>query len=444
MRIYEIINKKKRGAVLTGDEIRFVVEGLGQIPEYQISALLMAIYFQGMNAEEITALTMAMVDSGDRVDLSSLEGITVDKHSTGGVGDKTTLIVVPIIAALGLPVAKMSGRGLGHTGGTIDKLEAIPGFRTDLDGNEFLEIVKKHGLCIAGQSGNLAPADKKIYALRDVTATVDSIPLIAASIMSKKIAAGAECILLDVKTGSGAFMKDLEGARSLAKAMVDIGKGCGRKTAAIITDMSAPLGRAVGNSLELAEVIQVLGGKKTASLNQAGAFPQDLYEISITLAANMLHLAKGEPIDECFAKVKDTIESGKALQKLADMVEAQGGDRLFIEDPERFPVAPLTIPIKSPARGYLSRMDTEGIGLAAMNLGAGREKPEDKIDYSAGIILHAKTGDFVEKNQLIATLHTSLNAPVDTEKFRTALEFTANAPPERTLIYDKIGATFNS
>jgi len=434
MRIYEIINKKKHGGALLGEEIRYVIEGLssGSIPDYQISALLMAIYFQGMNAEETTSLTLAMVDSGDRVDLSEIPGTTVDKHSTGGVGDKTTLIVIPIVAALGLPVAKMSGRGLGHTGGTVDKLEAIPGFRTTLGGEEFLNIVKTHGLCVAGQSANLAPADKKIYAMRDVTATVDSIPLIAASIMSKKIAAGAECILLDVKTGNGAFMKDLEGAQALAKAMVDIGNGCGRKTAALITDMSAPLGYAIGNSLELKEVIQVLSGDKTA---------RDLYDVCISLAANMLFIANQGTLEECTAKVKEAVTNGTALKKLADMVGAQGGDRSYIENPEKFPTASEIIPVLSPQSGYIGSMDTEGIGLAVMTLGAGRETAEDEIDYSAGIILHTKTGDYVEKGQPLATLHTSRKASINTatEKFLDTLSFTDAPPPARTLIYDKIG-----
>ncbi|MCL2216031.1 MAG: pyrimidine-nucleoside phosphorylase [Defluviitaleaceae bacterium] len=432
MRIYEIINKKKRGHELTAEEISFVIKGLGSIPDYQTSALLMAIFFQGMNAAETTALTMAMVDSGERVDLSSIEGITVDKHSTGGVGDKTTLIVIPIVAALGLPVAKMSGRGLGHTGGTVDKLESIPGFQTAIGGDEFLNIVKKHGLCVVGQSANLAPADKKLYALRDVTATVDSVPLIAASIMSKKIAAGAECILLDVKTGSGAFMKDLEGARELAKAMVDIGVGCGRKTAALITDMSAPLGRAVGNSLELKEVIQVLSNNES---------PKDLYEVCTALAANIVFLAGQGTIEECNKKVHDAITSGSALKKLADMVEAQGGDRTYIEDPSRFPLAPFIVEVTSPQKGYISEMDTEGIGLAGMDLGAGRETAEDKIDFSAGIILHAKTGDYVEKGQPLATLHTSRSASVETatKKFLNSLTFAEAPPPQRPMIYGNVG-----
>ena len=434
MRIYEIINKKKRGIALTSEEIRLVVEGftLGDVPDYQMAALLMAIYFRGMNAEETTTLTMAMVDSGERVDLTCLDGVTVDKHSTGGVGDKTTLIVVPIVAALGLPVAKMSGRGLGHTGGTIDKLEAIPGFRTNLSGEEFLDIVKTHGLCIAGQSANLAPADKKLYALRDVTATVDSIPLIAASIMSKKIASGAQCILLDVKTGSGAFMKDLNDAIELARAMVEIGQGCGRKTSALITDMSVPLGYAIGNSLELKEVIQILSGDENPLSN-------DLKVICQALAANMLFMAGCGNLEKCHALVMETITSGKALKKLADMVEAQGGDRVCIENPALFPKASCITPVLSTKSGYISEMDTEGIGLSAMMLGAGREKPEDVIDYDAGIILHAKKGDYIKEGQPLADLHTSRQSVLQeaTARFLSSLSFSQEPLPNRILIYDR-------
>jgi len=400
--MYDIINKKKRGLVLTSEEIYSVVEGYtnGDIHDYQMSALLMAIYFNGMNAEETTALTLAMVDSGERVDLSSIRdmGTPVDKHSTGGVGDKTTLVVVPILAALGLPVAKMSGRGLGHTGGTVDKLEAIPGFKTNLLSDEFLSIVKKHGLSVVGQSANLAPADKKIYSLRDVTATVDSIPLIAASIMSKKIAAGAEYILLDVKTGNGAFMKDLEQAKLLASAMVDIGIGCGRKTAALITDMSVPLGSAIGNSLELIEVIQVLKGENSHT---------DIAIVCNALAVEMLMLATNCTQTEARLKVDEVIKSGKAFDKLVAMVEAQGGDSSYITNPDKFPKASNIIEVLAPKTGYIGEMDTEGIGIVAMMLGAGRETPTDNIDYSAGIKIFEKTGDFVGAGYPIAELHTN-------------------------------------
>jgi len=436
MRMYDIINKKKRGQILTSAEISSVVEGYtnGDVPDYQMSALLMAIYFNGMNAEETTALTLAMVDSGERVDLSSIKskGITVDKHSTGGVGDKTTLVVVPILAALGLPVAKMSGRGLGHTGGTVDKLEAIPGFKTSLSGDKFLSIVQKHGLSVVGQSANLAPADKKIYALRDVTATVDSIPLIAASIMSKKIAAGAECILLDVKTGSGAFMKDLDQAKELAKAMVDIGVGCGRKTAALITDMSVPLGSAIGNSLELKEVIRVLKGEKI------GDSLDDIAVVCNALAAQMLMLATNCTYEEAGIRVNEVIKSGKAFDKLVAMVEAQGGDSSYITNPNKFSSATNIIEVLAPETGYIGAMDTEGIGIVAMMLGAGRETPDDIIDYSAGIELYAKTGDFVEEGFPFAKLYTNnTDIEVAEPKFLSYVQITQEKELIRPqLIYD--------
>ena len=430
--MYEIINNKKRGIELSTEEIKTVVQGFttGEIPDYQMSAWLMAVYFKGMTARETADLTMAMVESGQQVKLA---GETVDKHSTGGVGDKTTLIVTPIVAAAGLKVAKMSGRGLGHTGGTIDKLESIPGFRTTLSGDEFFKIVEEHGLCVAGQSGDLAPADKKIYALRDVTATVDSIPLIAASIMSKKIAAGAKSILLDVKTGSGAFMKDLDGATALAKAMVDIGNNCGRKTAALITDMSAPLGRAVGNSLEIVECIEVLRQDENRD--------EDLDMLCRQLASNMLQLAGYGDAEKCQAKVDALLTSGAALKKFADMVEAQGGDRSYIENPEKFEKAAYVIECPSPQSGYICEMDTEGIGLAAMALGAGRSQAEDIIDFSAGIMLHAKIGDYLEAGQAMATFYTSdaTKAELAKKKFIEAVQFAQAAPAKPQLIYDKIG-----
>ena len=435
MHMYEIINKKKHGQALTTAEIRTVVDGFtsGKIPDYQMSALLMAICFKGMSTQETTDLTMTMADSGDKMDLSSLGNKTIDKHSTGGVGDKTTLIVAPLIAAIGLPVAKMSGRGLGHTGGTIDKLESIPGFRTQLSTIDFLDNVKKHGLCIAGQSGNLVPADKKIYALRDVTATVDSIPLIAASIMSKKIAAGAKYILLDVKTGSGAFMKNLNDARKLAEAMVNIGNGCGRKTAALITDMSAPLGRAIGNNLEIKEVIQVLSCCESS--------PQDLVEVSIELAANMLYLVEHGDLAACHSKVEEALQSGAALAKFAEMVEAQGGDCSYIEKPEKFEVAKYVKQVKSTNNGYVGSIDTEGLGIAAMMLGAGREKPEDKICYSSGIISQVRIGEYVEAGQVMAALHTNDESALTEaeEKLVASIKFTQMQPESVPLIYDKIG-----
>jgi len=429
MRIYEIIHKKKQGKPLTSEEICQVITGFttGQVPDSQMAALLMAIYFKGMNPEETTALTMAMAESGQQLDLSQLPGIKVDKHSTGGVGDKTSLIVGPIVAACGVPVAKMSGRGLGHTGGTVDKLEAIPGFNTDITTEAFLAQVAKHGICIAGQSANLAPADKKIYALRDITATVDCIPLIAASIMSKKIAAGADRILLDVKTGNGAFMKTLSESQKLAKAMTEIGEGCGRKTHAIITDMSVPLGNAVGNILEIQESVDVLQGKG----------PDDITILCIELAAHMLHLAKKGSLEQCRDMAKETIEKATALEKLVTMVNAQSGDATYILEPDKFETANIKHQILSPKNGYLASMDTEGIGLCAMSLGAGRKKVDDSIDYTAGIVIKAKTGDAVKVGQPIAVLHTSSQQSADAakEKYLDCLLFSSSPVVKPKLLY---------
>jgi pyrimidine-nucleoside phosphorylase len=438
MRIYDIIAKKKRGGELSPAEIKFVIEGFtaGEIPDYQMSALLMAICFVGMTAGETVALTMAMVDSGDTVDLSSIAGTTVDKHSTGGVGDKTTLAVMPIVAALGVPVAKMSGRGLGHTGGTVDKLEAIPGFKTNLTAEEMLGIVREHGLCVAGQSGDLAPADKKIYALRDVTATVESIPLIAASIMSKKIASGAARILLDIKTGSGAFMKNLDDAKQLARAMVDIGNGCGRQTAALITDMSAPLGREIGNSSETAEAAYYLMGKVSADDAVAGDFATICEELTV----HILVLAGKGSREECLAQVRGVIADGTAHRKLCDMVAAQGGERALVYDPSTFPTAAHSHDILAPQGGYIAAVDTEKIGTAAVMLGAGREKHTDTIDYAAGITLHAKTGKSVKAGDKLATLFTGKADAIKNaeEKFLGAITFSNDEPPARTLVYDYI------
>jgi len=433
--MYEIIKKKKLGQELTEPEIRMVVDGFtaATIPDYQMSALLMAICLNGMTAGETIALTMAMADSGGKLDLSCLSGKTMDKHSTGGVGDKTTFIVMPILAALGFPVAKMSGRGLGHTGGTIDKLESIPGIRTNFSPEEFLCITAKHGICISGQSGNLVPADKKIYALRDVTATVDSIPLIAASIMSKKIASGAEHILLDVKCGSGAFMKDLNDARRLAKAMVDIGIGCGRKTAAIITNMSSPLGRTVGNSLEIKEAVEVLSCCPNA--------PKDLVEISVSLAVHMLHLAGEGNLTTCHTMVEDVLKNGKALAKFADMVEAQGGDRTYTENTHKFDAAMHTRHVKSTCAGYVSTIDTEGVGLAAMLLGAGRKQAGDDICYSSGMVLDVKIGAYVNEGQVIATLYTNEASALDVaeNKLLLSINFMPTMPSIAPLVYETVG-----
>ena len=437
MQMYEIITKKKQGEALTREEINYVVNGFtsGEVADYQMSSLLMAICLKGMTEQETTDITMAMVASGDTLDLSRLKGKTLDKHSTGGVGDKTSLIVVPIIAALGFPMSKMSGRGLGHTGGTVDKLEAIPGFKTGFTTEEFLGIVEKHGICIAGQSGNMVPADKKMYALRDVTATVDSIPLIAASIMSKKIAAGAEHILLDVKTGNGAFMKDYDDAKKLAEAMVAIGIGCGRKTAALITNMSAPLGRAVGNSLEVIEAVQVLACDPNAA--------PDLVEVCVQLATHMLYIAEVGSLETCERQVLEVLKNGKAREKLAEMVAAQGGDRAYIDDPSRFDAATYSHEVKAPQSGFIGETDTTGVGIAAMKLGAGREKHDDDICYTAGIMLHAKHGDPVEADQVIATLYAndSTTFAAAEKKFLESVEIVSEKPQAVPMVFSKVGIT---
>lgn len=399
MRMYDVIRKKRDGGVLTAAEIDFFVDGYtrGEIPDYQASALCMAIWFRGMTPEETTALTLAIRDSGAILSLPHVDGLRVDKHSTGGVGDKTSLVIAPIVAALGVKVAKMSGRGLGHTGGTVDKLESFAGFRTALSTEEFETAVDKAGIAIVGQSGELAPADKLLYALRDVTATVDSIPLIASSIMGKKLAADDDCILLDVKTGSGAFMKTREESLELASLMVEIGKRAGKRMRALVTDMDAPLGCAVGNTLEVIEAIDTLRGEG----------PEDLTELSVALAAHMLELAERGSYAECEREVRRVIASGEALGKLADMVRAQGGDPSWVFDTTRFPTAQYTHTVCAERSGYLTRTDAEGVGVASLLLGAGRSRKEDVIDLSAGILLHARTGDLVEAGQPLATLYTS-------------------------------------
>lgn len=399
MRMYDLIMKKRNGGCLTESEIhemtrRYVA---GEIPDYQMSAFLMAVYFRGMTKEETFAMTMAAAHSGEMVDLSGIDGVKVDKHSSGGVGDKTTLVIAPIAAACGVKVAKMSGRGLGHTGGTIDKLESIPGFRTTLSRKEFFHIVNEVGFSVAGQSGNLAPADKKLYALRDVTATVDSIPLIAMSIMSKKLAAGNDCILLDVKMGSGAFMKTVEEAAALAEEMVAIGERAGRRTVALITDMDTPLGRKIGNSLEVEEAVETLRGDG----------PEDLTALCVELAADMLFLAgKGTP-EECRRMVRTVLADGTALEKLVCMVEAQGGDSSVIRDTEKFAKAPYSHAVRAPKTGYLTWMDTEKCGIASALLGAGREMKDSPIDFCAGIVLEKKVGDFVREGETMAVLYAS-------------------------------------
>lgn len=429
MRIYDIIAKKRDGFELTDEEIAFFVKGSvdGTIKDYQITALLMAIYLNGMTDEETVALTIKMAESGDMLQLSGIDGVTADKHSTGGVGDKTTLIVTPIVASLGIKVAKMSGRGLGHTGGTIDKLEAIEGFDTALSPARFIENVKKHGICVVGQTGNLAPADKIFYALRDATATVGSMPLIASSIMSKKLAAGSECIVLDVKYGSGAFMKTAEDAEALSKMMVDIGTKAGRKVAAVISDMDTPLGFGIGNSLEIKEAVEVLKGENVS----------DLKEVCLTLAANIIKFAEGTTIEDARTKVETALSSGAAYEKFREFIASQGGSIEQIENTELLPSAEFKSEVLSPYDGYICRMNAEKIGSASVILGAGREKKEDTIDFGAGIVLHKKTGDFCKKGESLATLYTN---KADTLKsaekcFLEAISFGDKEPEKNELIY---------
>lgn len=432
MRMYDLITKKKRGEPLATSEIRAMVEGFtkGEIPDYQMAAMLMAICFRSMTEEEMRGLTLAMAASGDEVDLSAFGTSTVDKHSTGGVGDKTTLIACPVVAAAGGRIAKMSGRGLGHTGGTVDKLEAIPGFRTTLSREEFFAVVEKTGISLIGQSGELAPADKKLYALRDVTATVDSIPLIAASVMSKKLAAGSAAIVLDVKTGSGAFMKTLDDALALARAMVAIGEGAGRKTSAVITDMDVPLGFAVGNALEVAEAMEVLQGRG----------PADLREVSLALAADMLRLIGRGGFDECQRLAEKAVEDGSAFRAFAAMVEAQGGDASCLADPRKLPQAAFRLKVRAERSGYITHMDAETIGRAACMLGAGRETKESVIDHAAGIRILKKTGEAVEAGEAIAELHANaenLLAPA-ASRCLAAIEVGTAPPAKRPRIFARV------
>lgn len=431
MRMYDIIAKKRDGKELVDNEIKFFINGYvaGDIPDYQVSALLMAIYFNGISEKETASMTQYMALSGDRVDLTYFGSLSADKHSTGGVGDKTTLIVAPIAAACGLKVAKMSGRGLGFTGGTADKLEAIPGYKTDLSADEFFKIVNTVGVAVVTQSGNLTPADKKLYALRDVTATVESIPLITSSVMSKKIASGAKNIVLDVKYGSGAFMKLREDAEILAQNMVSIGKLCGRNTAALITDMNTPLGYNIGNILEVKEAIDVLKGKVCG----------DLREISIALAGAMVSLTFNISEQEGVQKATDALDSGKAFLKMREWISAQGGDIGFIDDTNQFAESEYCMQINAFAGGYISGMNCEKIGLASMYLGAGRATKDDQIDMTAGIVLHAKTGDYVSFGEPIATLYSNNkdSLKVAAETFKSAIIIGA-APIKQPLIYKVI------
>lgn len=429
MRMYDIIHKKRNGGELSEEEIRFFIEGYTDesIPDYQAAALCMAVYFRGMTPKETSILTLAMAESGDQIDLGGIEGFTVDKHSTGGVGDKTSLIVVPIVASCGGKVAKMSGRGLGHTGGTVDKLESIPGFRTELNPDDFIKQVNGIGLCIVGQTGELAPADKKLYALRDVTATVESIPLIASSIMSKKLAAGSKGIVLDVKTGSGAFMKTVEESENLAKEMVAIGKSAGRSVTAVITNMDIPLGDSVGNSLEVIEAIKTLKGEGES----------DLTEVCLTLAAQMLSMVTGEDEKTCYSMAKDAIDNGLAINKLREMISSQGGNANVVDDYSLFKQPKYTAEIFSECDGYIEHTDAEKIGIASVILGAGREKKGDPIDPSAGIVLKKKTGDYVKKGEPLAVFYTDDEGKIEGAKqeFLDAFTFGNERTQPQKLIY---------
>lgn len=430
MRMYDIIAKKRDGRELTKEEIDFFIKGYvsGSIPDYQVSALLMAIYIKGLNKRETADLTISMANSGDMVDLSAIPGIKVDKHSTGGVGDTTTLITAPLVAACGVPVVKMSGRGLGHTGGTIDKLEAIPGFNVNLSIDHFTSIVNRIGLAVMSQTQNLVPADKLLYALRDVTATVESMPLIASSIMSKKIAAGADAIVLDVKAGSGAFMQNIDDAFMLAKEMVDIGNSVGRKTTAIVTDMNQPLGLAVGNALEVREAVDVLKGRVTGRLR----------DVSVLLAAYMLYTAgKCGTVDEARRLAENALISGQGARKLKEMIRTQGGDERIIEDTSLLPQPRKIIPFKADREGYISKIKTQEIGISAQLLGAGRTTKEDSIDPAVGIVMNKQLGDYVNKGDTIAEFYVNEEGRLAEalDIFHEAMSITSEKPERKPLIY---------
>lgn len=409
MRMIDLIEKKRAGKELTKTEIEFFVKGLtdGTIPDYQVSAFLMTIFYEDMSDEEITALTLAMANSGDVIDLSSINGIKVDKHSTGGVGDTTTIVLAPLVASIGVPVAKMSGRGLGHTGGTIDKLEAIPGFQVELPNDKFIQLVNESQVAVTGQSGDLAPADKTLYALRDVTATVDSIPLIASSIMSKKIASGADAIVLDVTTGDGAFMKNIDDATRLAETMVRIGELAGRHTMAVISDMSQPLGEAIGNSIEIVEAIETLQGKG----------PADLTEMVYVLGSQMVVLAgHAKTLEEARKMLTEALESGKALEKFKEMIQNQGGDPDVVDHPEKMGLANYTVVLPAKSSGCVREIHAESIGVAAMLLGAGRKTKEDTIDYTVGVKLHKKVGMMVVEGEPLVTIYANRENVDDVKK----------------------------
>lgn len=429
MRMVDLIEKKRDGHELTNTEINFIVTGYtnGEIPDYQMSALAMAIFFQDMTNEEIANLTLAMANSGEIIDLSAIHGIKVDKHSTGGVGDTTTIVLAPLVAAVGVPVAKMSGRGLGHTGGTIDKLEAIPGFNVEISNEEFIEFVNRDKVAVIGQSGDLAPADKKLYALRDVTGTVDSIPLIASSIMSKKIAAGADAIVLDVTTGDGAFMKNQKDAERLAKTMVQIGKLANRQTMAIISDMSQPLGLAIGNSLEIKEAIDALNGNG----------PADLMEMVYVLGSQMVVLAKkAENLADARTMLEEAIVSGAAIQKFKEMVQNQGGDSTVIDHPEKLPQAEYQIVLPAKEAGVISKMVADQLGIAAMLLGAGRRTKEDQIDFSVGLMLHKKVGDKVAIGEPLVTVYAN-SEEIEEVKNKIYASITVAENAEEPILIDR-------
>lgn len=432
MRMVDLIQKKRDDVELTTAEIDFIIEGYtkGEIPDYQMSAFAMAVVFKGMTQRESADLTSAMVDSGDQIDLSEIKGVKVDKHSTGGVGDTTTLVLAPLVAALDIPVAKMSGRGLGHTGGTLDKLESVPGFKIEISNEAFIKMVNEEKIAVIGQTGNLAPADKKIYALRDVTATVDSIPLIASSIMSKKIASGADAIVLDVKVGNGAFMKDLEHAKALAKAMVEIGNNVGRNTKAVISNMDQPLGRAIGNALEIKEAIETLKGEG----------PEDLHELCLTLGSHMAVLGKAaDTLEEARAMLEEQIKNGHALEKMKTFFTQQGGDGRVVDDLSILPQAKYTFEVEAKASGYVSEIIADQIGVAAMHLGAGRATKDSVIDLAVGLMLNKKIGDKVEKGESLVTIYANSEEIAETKKeIYEAYHITDKKVDEPTLVYTEI------
>jgi pyrimidine-nucleoside phosphorylase len=428
----DLIEKKREGKELTTEEIKYIIDGYtdGSIPDYQVSALTMAIFFKDMSERERADLTMAMVESGDQIDLSAIEGIKVDKHSTGGVGDTTTLVLGPLVASVGVPVAKMSGRGLGHTGGTIDKLEAVEGFHVEIENDEFIRLVNKNKLAVIGQSGNLTPADKKLYSLRDVTATVNSIPLIASSIMSKKIAAGADAIVLDVKTGAGAFMKTLEDSKNLAKAMVNIGNNVGRKTMAVISDMSQPLGFAIGNALEVKEAIDTLKGEG----------PEDLTELCLTLGSHMVYLAeKASSLSEARELLQKAIEDGSALENFKVFLESQGGDASVVDNPSKLPQAQYKVELEAREDGYVSEIIADSVGTAAMWLGAGRATKESVIDLAVGLELRKKIGDEVKTGESLATIYSNQEDIEDVKnKLYESIKISSEKVDAPTLIHTEI------